>query len=123
SASEPELEAAAAQQVEGCSGFGQAGRRPEWEVGYVGKEAHSPALAEQHTDQGHGVQESWCVRVVLNTDQLEAGLLGGPYHLADAIGPARKRRGRDAQFRAQNAQPKARGGSSRYPGRAVCKSR
>src|SRR5215813_8361089 len=46
SASEPELEAAAAQQVEGCSGFGQAGRRPEWEVGYVGKEAHLPALAE-----------------------------------------------------------------------------
>jgi hypothetical protein len=84
SGSQAQLHPAAGEDVEGGGGLGQDGRRPKREAGHVGEEPDPGRPAGQVGDERPGVEESPLVGVVLDPDEVEAGLvrhLGQPQDL------------------------------------------
>src|SRR5215470_11272497 len=80
-----QLETAAAGDVERGRSLGHDRGRSERQVGDVGEESDPVRLREQRGDQGEGIEEASLVRVVLDADVVEAGLVGQPHQSADTF--------------------------------------
>ena len=118
---EPELEAAAAQEVERGGLLGQHRGRTERQVGDVGEEAQALRLREQRPDQGERVEEAPLVRVILYAHEVETAGLRGAHHRPRGLELVGRGNDRDAELelshQATRLVARARGaasGSSTY---------
>ena len=75
--------------VQGCRSLCQNGRRSQWSIGDVRKEPDVAGGRAEGRQQSPGIQESSVVWMVLDTDQIDAGLIGKAGHIESELNPAR----------------------------------
>jgi hypothetical protein len=48
----------------------------KWKIGHVGKEPHALGARREVSDESEGVEESPLIRVILDADEIQPGLIG-----------------------------------------------
>ncbi len=86
-----ELGAAVRQEVEARCGAREHGRRPEREVGDVGRQVHALGARRDERQERPRVEEARVVGVVLEGHEVEPGLLAEDGEAHDVVGRARLR--------------------------------
>ena len=86
---EPELDPAAAEDVEAGGAAGEHDRRAQRQVGDVGRDADVGGRRRDDRQQRPGVEEARLVRVVLEADEVQPGDVGEPRELDHGVGLAR----------------------------------
>ena len=95
---EPELDPAAAEDVEARDAAREHGGRAQREVGHVRRDPHARRAGGDHRQQRPGVQEARLVRVVLEGHEVQAGELGELGQLDHGVGLLGQRRDEDAEL-------------------------